>query len=77
MDQNEPMDDLTFERKRRLLTLQIGKSMNEVVNLMSVLNKNMEGINGVGKEFENVASLWKGFHDSILEKKDLDMPDAT
>ncbi|CAB09998.2 DASH complex subunit dad1 [Schizosaccharomyces pombe] len=75
-EQNKDFDDIDFERRRRLLTLQISKSMNEVVNLMSALNKNLESINGVGKEFENVASLWKEFQNSVLQKKDREMLDA-
>jgi hypothetical protein len=32
---------------------------------MAILNKNLESIVAVGKDFENVASLWKNFSDTI------------
>lgn len=32
---------------------------------MAILNKNLESIVAVGKDFENVASLWKNFNDTI------------
>ncbi|EEB06722.1 DASH complex subunit Dad1 [Schizosaccharomyces japonicus yFS275] len=70
MNIDEPEVDLTnesstFERKRRQLILQISNNMHEIVNLLDVLNKNLESVNGVGKEFDKVASLWMSFHESV------------
>lgn len=39
--------------------------MNNVLNNLNALNRSLEGVNAVGKEFENVSVLWNNYYDGM------------
>ncbi|CAG8760681.1 5410_t:CDS:1, partial [Ambispora leptoticha] len=50
--------------------------LEQVINNINVLNKNLEGVIAIGKDFENVASLWKNFNSAIVKSaSDEDLKD--
>ncbi|CAI2165431.1 779_t:CDS:2 [Funneliformis geosporum] len=62
----ESSDRTTFQKQRDNLINDIVAVMEQVINNMAILNKNLESIVAVGKDFENVATPWKNFHDAII-----------
>ncbi|GBB90483.1 hypothetical protein RclHR1_17470001 [Rhizophagus clarus] len=61
----ESNDRTTFQKQRDNLINDIAQGLEQIINNMAILNKNLESIVAVGKDFENVASLWKNFNDTI------------
>lgn len=41
------------------------KSMNNVLNNLNALNRSLEGVVAVGKEFESVSLLWNNYYDGL------------
>lgn len=41
--------------------------MESIITNMNQLNRNLESVISVGKEFESVSTLWRSFHDVIGE----------
>lgn len=41
--------------------------MESIITSMNQLNRNLESVISVGKEFESVSTLWRSFHDVIGE----------
>lgn len=39
--------------------------MNSVLNNLNALNRSLEGVIAVGKEFESVSLLWNNFYDGL------------
>ncbi|CAG8444381.1 12678_t:CDS:2 [Funneliformis mosseae] len=62
----ESSDRTTFQKQRDNLINDIVGVLEQVINNMAILNKNLESIVAVGKDFENVATPWKNFHDAII-----------
>ncbi len=54
-------DNSYFEKQRDLLIQEIGLSMESVIFHLDTLNRSLAGSIAVGKEFEDVASLWSHF----------------
>lgn len=46
------------------------KGLEQVITNMSLLNRNLETIITIGRDFENVASLWRNFQTAIVTNKD-------
>lgn len=43
--------------------------MEDVLANMNALNRALEGINSVGKEFESVGELWSNFYDGVAQSR--------
>ncbi|KAI5806693.1 DASH complex subunit Dad1-domain-containing protein [Peziza echinospora] len=50
-----------FELERARLVTEISLSLEHVLMNLNVLNRAMEGVTSVGKEFESVEMLWSQF----------------
>lgn len=55
-----------FERERDNLLENVTQGLEQVIANMAHLNRNLETINTIGKDFDNVASLWREFHSAIV-----------
>jgi chlorite dismutase len=55
-----------FERERDALLDNVSQGLEQVITNMAHLNRNLETINTIGKDFDNVASLWREFHAAIV-----------
>ncbi|CAG8724779.1 31215_t:CDS:2 [Gigaspora margarita] len=62
----ETNDRTTFQKQKETMINDIALGLEQVINNMNVLNKNLEGVIAIGKEFENVSSLWKNFNRAII-----------
>ncbi|QIW99334.1 hypothetical protein AMS68_004852 [Peltaster fructicola] len=58
-----------FEEQRALLLNDVVASMENVLQNINRLNRNLEGIIAVGNEFGQVESLWSQF-ESVMGKTD-------
>ncbi|KAL7270720.1 Dolichyl-diphosphooligosaccharide-protein glycosyltransferase subunit dad1 [Rhizina undulata] len=63
-------DKSYFEQQRELLISEIALSLEHVLMNMNLLNRSLEGVITVGKEFESVEALWSQFENVI--GRDLD-----
>jgi len=50
-----------FEQQREELITEIALSLEHVLMNMNLLNRSLEGVVAVGKEFEGVEALWSQF----------------
>ncbi|KAG8925006.1 hypothetical protein FRC03_006199 [Tulasnella sp. 419] len=57
---NEPT---FFERERDRLVSQIASGFEELLSQNNVLNRQLEQVYGVGRDFTTVAALWGRFQD--------------
>ncbi|CAG8698902.1 1709_t:CDS:2 [Dentiscutata erythropus] len=62
----ETNDRTTFQKQKENMINDIALGLEQTINNMNVLNKNLESVITIGKEFENVASLWKNFKRAII-----------
>ncbi|WRT68278.1 uncharacterized protein IL334_005254 [Kwoniella shivajii] len=58
-----------FDREKERLVEEISASFEELMGHTNVLNRKLEEVFGVGKEFTTVASLWGKFNDLIREQQ--------
>ncbi|KAI9728120.1 MAG: hypothetical protein M1828_004581 [Chrysothrix sp. TS-e1954] len=56
-----------FEQQRGLLVRDIGVSLENVLQNLNNLNRNLEGIIAVGNEFSSVEALWSHF-ENVMAK---------
>ncbi|CAG8842331.1 34099_t:CDS:2, partial [Racocetra persica] len=66
----ESNERTTFQKQKESLISDIAlvsDGLEQVINNINVLNKNLEGVIAIGKDFENVASLWKNFNSAIVK----------
>ncbi|GAO52713.1 hypothetical protein G7K_6784-t1 [Saitoella complicata NRRL Y-17804] len=49
-----------FEKERARLVGEIGQSMEQIITNLNLLNRNLEGVVAVGKEFESVQGADRG-----------------
>ncbi|ODQ65020.1 DASH complex subunit DAD1 [Nadsonia fulvescens var. elongata DSM 6958] len=54
-----------FEKQRDALLADISMSMENVLNNINALNRDLEGAFDVGKEFRNVSVLWSHFYQGL------------
>ncbi|KAH7910856.1 DASH outer kinetochore protein [Hygrophoropsis aurantiaca] len=52
-----------FERERDRLSSEITAGFEELLSSSNVLNRKLEEVLGMTREYETTASLWQGFHD--------------
>jgi len=69
MSQKEP----SFERERDRLSAEITAGFEELLSSSNVLNRKLEEVLGMTREYETIASLWQSFHE--LMRGQNQMPD--
>ncbi|KAK9458222.1 DASH complex subunit Dad1-domain-containing protein [Dipodascopsis uninucleata] len=57
-----------FEKQREALISEIAVSLEHVLANINTLNRSLEGVISVGKEFESVSVLWSSFYDSMAHE---------
>ncbi|KAI5986238.1 DASH outer kinetochore protein [Pisolithus albus] len=60
MSQREPS---FFERERDRLATEITAGFEELLSSSNVLNRKLEEVLGMTKEYETIALLWQKFHE--------------
>ncbi|KAG8916198.1 hypothetical protein FRC01_003302 [Tulasnella sp. 417] len=58
-----------FEKERDRLTTQIAAAFEDLLSQSNVLNRQLEQVAGVGRDFETVAALWGRFQDLMKEQQ--------
>ncbi|OXB36740.1 DASH complex subunit DAD1 [Cryptococcus neoformans] len=58
-----------FEREKARLIEEISTNFEELMGNMNTLNRTLEQVYGVGREFTTVASLWGRFNTLIKEQQ--------
>ncbi|KAJ9098549.1 hypothetical protein QFC19_006317 [Naganishia cerealis] len=58
-----------FEQERDRLVEEIAGGFEDLLSSANVLNRKLEEVFGVGKEFQTVANLWGQFNELIREQK--------
>ncbi|KAK9462549.1 DASH complex subunit Dad1-domain-containing protein [Lipomyces oligophaga] len=66
-DENTPAtsEQSYFEQQRAALVAEVAVSLEHVLANINTLNRALEGVIVVGKEFENVSSLWSTFYEGV------------
>ncbi|KAG2065575.1 DASH outer kinetochore protein [Suillus decipiens] len=67
MSQSEPS---FFERERDRLSLDITACFEDLLSSSNVLNRKLEEVMGMTREYETIASLWKSFHELMRGQRD-------
>ncbi|WWC63146.1 uncharacterized protein I303_105746 [Kwoniella dejecticola CBS 10117] len=62
-------EESLFERERTKLIDDISAGFEELLGHTNVLNRKLEEVYGVGKEFTTVAALWGKFRELIKEQQ--------
>ncbi|WVW85763.1 hypothetical protein I302_107801 [Kwoniella bestiolae CBS 10118] len=62
-------DESFFDREKSKLIEEISTNFEELMGHANVLNRKLEEVFGVGKEFTTVAALWGKFSDLIKEQQ--------
>ncbi|KAK9382177.1 DASH complex subunit Dad1-domain-containing protein [Kockiozyma suomiensis] len=57
-----------FEKQRDALVSEISVSLEHVLTNINTLNRALEGVIVVGKEFESVSTLWSTFYDGMAHE---------
>jgi len=56
-------DEVTFfEKERDRLAGDVASGFESLLSSINVLNRKMEEVLGMTKEYETIASLWRSFH---------------
>ncbi|KZT56328.1 hypothetical protein CALCODRAFT_435935 [Calocera cornea HHB12733] len=63
-----------FEKERERLVAEITSSFEDLLSSSNLLNRKLEEVLGVGREFETISSLWGRFHHLMREQKEGEMP---
>ncbi|KAK1926969.1 DASH complex subunit Dad1-domain-containing protein [Papiliotrema laurentii] len=58
-----------FDREKERLIEEISSNFEEVMTHTNVLNRKLEEVYGVGKEFKTVAALWGKFNEFIRNQQ--------
>ncbi|PCH40157.1 hypothetical protein WOLCODRAFT_150196 [Wolfiporia cocos MD-104 SS10] len=65
-------DDPTFfERERDRLTSEISSGFEELLSSSNGLNRKLEEVLGMTREYETIAALWQRFHELMRGKQDI------
>ncbi|KAL9061084.1 MAG: hypothetical protein Q9162_000229 [Coniocarpon cinnabarinum] len=57
-----------FEQQRELILQEIGENLEQVLQNLNRLNRNLEGTIAVGNEFSTVEALWSHF-EGVMAKE--------
>ncbi|KAN0087749.1 DASH complex subunit Dad1 domain containing protein [Tylopilus felleus] len=60
-----------FERERDRLSAEITAGFEELLSSSNVLNRKLEEVLGMTREYETIASLWQSFHDLMRSQNQL------
>ncbi|GJE91749.1 DASH complex subunit DAD1 [Phanerochaete sordida] len=63
-------DSSFFERERDRLTAEITAGFEELLPLSNQLNRKLEEVLGMTREYETIAELWHSFHVLMRNQKD-------
>ncbi|WWC71705.1 uncharacterized protein I206_105663 [Kwoniella pini CBS 10737] len=63
------VEESFFDRERSKLIDEISAGFEELLGHTNVLNRKLEEVYGVGKEFTTVAALWGKFRELIKEQQ--------
>lgn len=77
MSASQPATDAEstyFDKERERLVSEITSSFEDLLSSSNLLNRKLEEVLGVGREFETISSLWGRFHQLMREQKDGEMP---
>ncbi|KAG1797741.1 DASH outer kinetochore protein [Suillus fuscotomentosus] len=74
MSQSEPS---FFERERDRLSLDITAGFEDLLSSSNVLNRKLEEVIGMTREYETIASLWQSFHELMRGQRDEVLEDRT
>ncbi|KZT73838.1 DASH outer kinetochore protein [Daedalea quercina L-15889] len=66
------MDDQTsfFEKERDRLTSEITSGFEELMSSSNNLNRRLEEVLGMTREYETIAALWQSFQDLMRDQRD-------
>ncbi|WWC90836.1 uncharacterized protein L201_005773 [Kwoniella dendrophila CBS 6074] len=62
-------DESYFEREKAKLIEEISSNFEELMGHTNVLNRKLEEVYGVGREFTTISALWGKFSDLIKEQQ--------
>jgi len=68
MSEKEPS---FFERERDRLSVEITAGFEELLSSSNVLNRKLEEVLGMTREYETIASLWQSFHQLMRGQNEL------
>ncbi|KZP01333.1 hypothetical protein CALVIDRAFT_559951 [Calocera viscosa TUFC12733] len=67
------MESTYFEKERERLVSEITSSFEDLLSSSNLLNRKLEEVLGVGREFETISSLWGRFHQLMGEQREGEM----
>ncbi|KIY46578.1 DASH outer kinetochore protein [Fistulina hepatica ATCC 64428] len=67
MSQNE---ESFFDKERDRLSREITSSFEELLSSTNGLNRKLEDVLGMSREYSTIAELWKTFHDMMRASGD-------
>ncbi|EPT05186.1 hypothetical protein FOMPIDRAFT_1045247 [Fomitopsis schrenkii] len=59
-----------FERERERLTSEIASGFEELMSSSNNLNRKLEEVLGMSREYETIAALWQSFHELMRGRRD-------
>jgi len=63
-------DDASFfDKERDRLTAEIAAGFEELLSSSNVLNRKLEEVAGMRKEFATIAELWQSFHEVMRDQR--------
>ncbi|KAL0960805.1 hypothetical protein HGRIS_005821 [Hohenbuehelia grisea] len=65
-------DQSFFERERNRLSKDITLGFEELLSSSNVMNRNLEDVLGMTKEYDTIASLWHSFY-QLMSKSNVDV----
>ncbi|RDX53356.1 hypothetical protein K466DRAFT_481687 [Polyporus arcularius HHB13444] len=65
-------EDTFFEKERDRLTAEITSGFEELLSSSNGLNRKLEEVLGMTREYETIASLWESFHELMRGHRDED-----
>lgn len=60
-----------FDRERDRLTGEIATGFEELLSSSNFLNRRLEEVLGMTREYDTIASLWGSFHELMKGQKDV------
>jgi len=69
-------DNTHFDRERNRLTVEITAGFEELLPSSNNLNRKLEEVLGMTREYETIAALWNSFHELMKRQKDDDELDG-
>lgn len=63
-------DGTFFERERDRLTTEITGGFEELLSSSNNLNRRLEEVLGMTREYETIAALWRSFHELMRGQRD-------